>query len=417
MRICILGAGVIGLSSAYYLAKLGFDVTVIDRQKGPALETSFANAGQISPGYSSPWAAPGVPLKAVKWLLQEHSPLKIGLKPELDKFLWVSKMLRQCTSAAYDVNKSRMVMLAEYSRDQFKLLRQELNLTYDDAQKGTLQLFRTQSQIDSIQKDMQVLKKLGVPHQLLSAKECSEVEPGLSAVQDKLQGGLRLLGDETGDCFVFCQKLKVACDSLGVKFMFNTDIERINVKSNAVSGVMTSQGELAFSKVLVCLGSYSAKLMNDLKLSIPVYPVKGYSLTVPVNNEQFAPISTVMDETYKVAVTRLGGNIRAAGTAELNGFDLSLPESRTKTIQHVVHDLFGQGCNLDEAQYWCGLRPMTPDGTPIIGGTSIKGVFLNTGHGTLGWTMCCGSGRVIADIISETASEIDVSSLSIHRYH
>lgn len=416
MRVCVLGAGVVGLTSAYYLAKKGFEVTVVDRQEGVALETSFANAGQISPGYSAPWAAPGIPLKAIKWLMQKHAPLKVSADPELKKLAWMGKMLSNCTEKAYDVNKSRMVALAEYSRDQFIAMRKEIGIKYDDGQGGLTQLFRKDEQVEASEKDIKVLKALNVPHQVLTPTQILEVEPGLTPVIDKLKGGLRLVGDETGDCFIFCQELKKQCDELGVTFKFNTAIDRLVVEGGKIRAVKTDQGDVDCDNVLVCMGSYSKELLKAIDVSIPVYPVKGYSLTVPITDSQFAPMSTVMDETYKVAVTRLGGRIRAAGTAELNGYNLELPKVRTETITHVVRDLFNQGCDLSQADYWTGLRPMTPDGTPVVGRSGIDGLYLNTGHGTLGWTMSCGSAAVIADIMAGDKPDIDAQDLSVQRY-
>ncbi|MCW8355228.1 D-amino acid dehydrogenase [Marinomonas pontica] len=416
MRVCVLGAGVVGLTSAYYLAKKGFDVTVVDRQEGVALETSFANAGQISPGYSAPWAAPGIPFKAIKWLMQKHAPLKVSADPELKKLAWMGKMLANCTESAYDVNKSRMVALAEYSRDQFIAMRKDIGIKYDDGQGGLTQLFRKDEQVEASVKDIKVLKALNVPHQVLTPAQILDVEPGLAPVIDKFKGGLRLTGDETGDCFVFCQELKKHCDALGVTFKFGLPVERLIVEAGKVRAIKTDQGDFEFDNVLVSMGSYSKELLKAIDISVPIYPVKGYSLTVDITDSQFAPVSTVMDETYKVAVTRLGGRIRAAGTAELNGYNLDLPKVRTETITHVVHDLFNQGCDLSQAEYWTGLRPMTPDGTPIVGRTGIDGLYLNTGHGTLGWTMSCGSAAVIADIMSGDKTEIDSQDLSVQRY-
>ncbi|TYL48673.1 D-amino acid dehydrogenase [Marinomonas sp. IMCC 4694] len=416
MRVCVLGAGVVGLTSAYYLAKKGFDVTVMDRQDGVALETSFANAGQISPGYSAPWAAPGIPFKAVKWLMQKHAPLKISADPELKKLAWMSKMLANCTEKAYDVNKSRMVALAEYSRDQFIAMRKEIGIQYDDGQGGLTQLFRKDEQVEASEKDIKVLKALGVPHQVLSPAQILEVEPGLAPVIDQFKGGLRLTGDETGDCFIFCEELKKHCDALGVKFQFGLSVDRLVVEGGKIRAVKTNQEDFEFDHVLVSMGSYSKELLKTIDIAIPVYPVKGYSLTVPITNAQYAPVSTVMDETYKVAVTRLGNRIRAAGTAELNGYNLTLPKNRTETITHVVKSLFNQGCDLSEADYWTGLRPMTPDGTPVVGRTGIDGLYLNTGHGTLGWTMSCGSAAVIADIMSGDQTDIETKDFSVQRY-
>jgi D-amino-acid dehydrogenase len=416
MHVCVLGAGVVGLTSAYYLAKKGCQVTVIDRQSDVALETSFANAGQISPGYSAPWAGPGIPLKAVKWLMQKHAPLKISTELEYKKLSWVLKMLGQCTSNAYSVNKRKMMALAEYSRDQFIDLRKNIGIQYQDGQGGTLQLFRKEDQVEAAEKDLKVLKALGVPHQMLTPDQIVEVEPGLRSVIDKFRGGLRLTGDETGDCYLFCQSLKKTCEELGVTFQFNSDVKSLYVQSSKIKGVETQLGIQEFDTVVVCLGSYSKELLQECGIDIPVYPVKGYSLTVPISDSSYAPVSTVMDETYKVAVTRLGGRIRAAGTAELTGYNLDLPKSRTDTIRYVVGDLFGQGCDLTEADYWTGLRPMTPDGTPIVGATEIGGLYLNTGHGTLGWTMSCGSAAVIADIIVGDKTEINSQDFSVERY-
>ncbi|MFT6654889.1 MAG: D-amino-acid dehydrogenase [Marinomonas primoryensis] len=416
MKICVLGAGVVGLTTAYCLVKKGFQVTVIDRQPGVALETSFANAGQISPGYSAPWAAPGIPLKAIKWLMQKHAPLRVSAEPEIKKISWMVKMLGQCNNDAYSVNKSRMMALAEYSRDQFISLRKDIGIQYQDGQGGTLQLFRKEEQVDAAEKDIKVLKALGVPHEVLTPDQIAQVEPGLRSVIDKFKGGLRLTGDETGDCYLFCQSLKETCEEIGVTFQFNSDIKSLSTQANKLNGVITEQGLQAFDSVVVCLGSYSKELLKACDIDIPVYPVKGYSLTVPILDTAYAPISTVMDETYKVAVTRLGDRIRAAGTAELTGYNLDLPKSRTETISHVVNDLFGKGCDLSEAEYWTGLRPMTPDGTPVVGASGIDGLYLNTGHGTLGWTMSCGSAAVIADIIAGDETQINSQDLSVKRY-
>lgn len=416
MKVCILGAGVIGLTSAYYLAKKGMQVTVVDRQPDVALEASFANAGQVSPGYSAPWAAPGVPLKAIKWLFEKYAPLKISPELELKKIVWMSKMLGNCTASKYNTNKSRMMALAEYSRDCFIDLRKELGIQYDDGQGGTLQLFRSDAQVESSEKDIKVLSSLGVDHEVLTPSEILKVEPGLAPVIDKFKGGLRLTGDETGDCLMFCQALKKQCESLGVQFKFNTNITKLVLERGMIQAVGTTEGDLSCEQLLVCLGSYSKEMLKAIGIDVPIYPVKGYSLTVPISDAKFAPTSTIMDETYKVAVTRLGDRIRAAGTAELAGYNLDLPKVRTDTITHVVNDVFPQGADLAEAEYWTGLRPMTPDGTPIVGATSIKGLYLNTGHGTLGWTMSCGSAAVIADIMTGATTAIDSSSLAVKRY-
>ncbi|NMG48099.1 FAD-dependent oxidoreductase [Azoarcus communis] len=416
MHVLVLGSGVIGTTIAYYLARAGHQVTVVDRQPGPALETSFANAGEVSPGYSAPWAGPGVPLKAIKWMLMHHSPLVI--KPMLDPAMWCwgLAMLRNCTEAAYQINKSRMVRLAEYSRDCLKQLRAETGIDYDERSQGTLQLFRTQQQLDGVGKDVEILKASGVPFQVLDRAGYLEYEPALAAVKDKFVGGLRLPGDETGDCFKFTQNLARMAEALGVEFRFGTAISGIEQQGGRITGVRTQAGTLTADHYVLALGSYSTQLLKPLGIDVPVYPVKGYSITVPITDPAMAPESTIMDETHKVAVTRLGDRIRVGGTAQLSGFDLNLDENRRKTLEFVVGDLFPQGGDLARAEFWTGLRPMTPDGTPIIGGTRYANLTLSTGHGTLGWTMAAGTGRVVADMLSGKTPEIRIDDLSVARY-
>jgi D-amino-acid dehydrogenase len=416
MKVLVLGSGVIGTAVAYYLARAGHEVEVVDRQSGPALETSFANAGEVSPGYSAPWAGPGVPVKAIKWMLMQHSPLVIW--PLLDPAMWRWgwQMLMNCNARAYALNKSRMVPIAEYSRDCLKALRAETGIGYDDRAQGTLQLFRTQKQLDGIGGDVEVLRQYGVPFEVLDRAGFCKVEPALAHTQHKFVGALRLPGDETGDCFKFTNALAELAKGLGVRFRFDTKIESLQVGGGAITGVFTSAGLLRADKVVLALGSYSPQLLEPVGIRIPVYPVKGYSITVPITDAAHAPESTIMDETHKVAVTRLGDRIRVGGTAELAGYSLNLREARRGTLEHVVTDLFPKGGDVSQASFWCGLRPMTPDGTPIVGATPVNGLLLATGHGTLGWTMACGTGRVVADLVSGRQPEIDVSGLAMARY-
>ena len=428
MKVLVLGSGVIGVTSAYYLAKKGFDVTVIDRQPAVGMETSFANAGQISPGYSAPWAAPGVPLKAIKWLFQRHAPLAIKADFTLWQLQWTLKLLQNCTGNRYDTNKERMVRLAEYSRDCITELRNNTGIAYEGRTGGTLQVFRTQKQLDAEAKDIAVLSRLSVPFEHLDPDGCALAEPALAAVKDQLLGGLRLPHDETGDCQLFTQNLAEKAKSLGVKFRQDVQIERLLVENGKpsnfkISGVEISANSgiemLQADQYVVALGSYSRNLMQGLGLSIPVYPVKGYSLTVPVINSAAAPISTVMDETYKVAITRFDNRIRVGGMAELAGFDLSLNPRRRETLIMVLNGLFPNGGDVTKSQFWTGLRPMTPDGTPIIGRASEKysNVWLNTGHGTLGWTMACGSGQLLADLMAGQKPAIASDDLALSRYN
>ncbi len=383
----------------------------------PALETSFANAGEVSPGYSSPWAGPGVPVKAIKWLLMRHGPLVIWPKLDPVMWIWMLKMLRNCTSARYAVNKSRMIPIAEYSRDCLRALRGEIGIRYDERSKGTLQLFRKQAQLDHTGGDIAVLKQYGVPYEVLDRDGCIAAEPALAAVREKFVGGMRLPRDETGDCHMFTEALAAEAAKLGVQFRFNTAIERLETDGAKISGVVTSAGTLQADAYVVALGSWSPRLLKPLGVYVPVYPVKGYSITVPIVEADGAPVSTVMDESYKVAITRLGDRIRVGGTAEISGYSDRLDASRRATLDHSLTDMFPRGGDLSRATFWCGLRPMTPDGPPVIGATRYSNLHLNTGHGTLGWTMACGSARVLTDLLSGRKPDIDASELGVDRYN
>lgn len=415
MKVVVLGAGVIGVTSAWYLAAAGHQVTVIDRQPGPAQETSFANAGQVSFGYCGPWAAPGIPTKATRWLLQRDAPLVLHLKPDAAMLTWLAAMWRNCTPARYARNKARMLRIADYSRQSLGELRQETGITYDQRMKGTLQLFRTDKQLANSAKDVDALRRDGVPCEMLDAAGCVEREPALAHMQARIAGGLLTPLDETGDCFKFTTALVTMLAERGVEFRWGETIRRIMIEGGRTTGVITEAGSIDADAVLVALGSYSRAMIAPLGIRIPVYPVKGYSLTLPVTDDARAPVSTVMDETYKIAITRLGDRIRVGGMAEISGYNHVLDPRRRHTLARSVSELFPGG-DLERAEFWTGLRPMTPDGTPIIGGTRIAGLYLNTGHGTLGWTMATGSGRLIADIVSGRTPDIDASDLSLARY-
>ena len=416
MRVLVMGGGVIGTTSAYYLARAGFEVVVVDRQPAVAMETSFANAGQVSPGYASPWAAPGVPLKAIKWLLQRHAPLAIKLTGDVQQYLWMAQMLRNCTAARYAVNKERMVRLSEYSRDCLDELRAETGIDYEGRQRGTTQLFRTQAQLDAAAKDIAVLQASGVPYELLDRAGIARAEPALAKVADKLSGALRLPNDQTGDCQLFTTKLAEMARELGVEFRFNQDIQRLEYSGDRLDGVWIDGKQETADRYVLALGSYSPQMLKPLGIRAPVYPLKGYSLTVPISDPAMAPVSTVLDETYKVAITRFDQRIRVGGMAEIAGHDLSLNPRRRETLEMVVGDLFPLGGDPSGAELWTGLRPATPDGTPIVGATAYRNLYLNTGHGTLGWTMACGSGRLLADLLAKKRTQISTDGLDVSRY-
>jgi D-amino-acid dehydrogenase len=416
LKVVVLGAGVIGVTAAHYLRQEGHEVVVIDRQPAAALETSFGNAGEISPGYASPWAGPGIPAKAIKWLMMRHAPLI--LRPRLDPQMltWLAMMLRNCTEQRYAINKSRMVGLAEFSRDELKALRTRLGIAYDERSQGTLQLFRTDKQLEGSAKDVEVLRSYGVPYELLDVDGCVRVEPGLSGSRHLIAGGLRLPNDETGDCHIFTTKLAERLAADGVEFRWSTTVEVLEQAGGLITGVRTSGGIVRGDAYLVAMGSFSPRIVAPLGVRLPVYPVKGYSITVPITDATRAPESTLLDETYKIAITRLGNRIRVGGMAEISGFDRSLPPRREATLLHCLNDLFPGAADKGETGYWSGLRPMTPDGPPIIGRTKVNNLFLNTGHGTLGWTMACGSGAVVASIIAGKHPPIPTDGLSLDRY-
>lgn len=392
MRVVVLGSGVVGITSAYYLARAGFEVTVVDRQPSAAMETSFANAGQVSPGYSAPWAAPGIPLKAAKWLFQRHAPLSIRPDGSVWQLQWMSKMLRNCTTERYAINKSRMVRLAQHSRNCLRELRNEIGITYEQRAQGTLQLFRTQKQLDAAGKDIAVLEECGVPYELLDRAGCVRVEPALGLVSDKVVGGLRLPGDETGDCQMFTTSLEQEARKLGVEFRYNVSVDRFITTNNRIVGVACGGERIEGDQFVVALGSYSRQLLKALDIDIPVYPVKGYSLTVPITNSAAAPVSTIMDETYKVAITRFDGRIRLGGMAELTGFDLSLNPRRRETLEMVAGDLFPQGGNVQEGTLWTGLRPMTPTARPSLARPAT--IICGSTRGTARWVGRCLVGRL-----------------------
>ena len=416
MHVLVLGSGVIGVSSAWYLSRAGFDVTIVDREPGPALETSFANAGQISPGYAAPWAAPGVPLKALKWLFSRDAPLLIrpGLDPR--QYLWLLQMLRNCTAKRYATNKARMLRLARYSAGCLNELADELGIDYEARKLGTLQLFRTQVQLDGAGSDIAVLEQFGVPYELLDRAGIVKVEPALVEVADQFTGALRLPEDQTGDCALFTHLLAERAKAAGVEFRFGATVEALEASGDRIIRARVDGEVVRADKYVLALGSYTPRLLAPLGIRLPVYPLKGYSLTVPITDAAMAPVSTVLDETYKVAVTRFDQRIRVGGTAGVCGFDLSKPARRRAMLEKVVAGLYPQGGDAKHGEFWTGLRPATPDGTPVVGGTRYKNLFLNTGHGTLGWTMACGSGRYLADLMAGAMPHISSEGLDISRY-
>ncbi|MDO4433166.1 MAG: D-amino acid dehydrogenase [Alysiella sp.] len=416
MQVIVLGAGVVGVATAYYLNQAGHQVTVIDRAAGVADETSYANAGQLSFGYTTPWAAPNIPMKALKWLGKKHSPLIIRPDGSLFQMRWLAQMTANCNSVAYSRNQSRMMRISEYSRALLHQFEAEEKLDFEQRHQGTLHLFRDATLFRQHCQSMGVLDSFNVPYQQLDADGVLQFEPALAHIRHQIAGAFHLPNDSTGDCRLFTQKLAQLLQTRGVQFVFNSEISRFEVSGSLITGVHAG-GQMFTADAFVCaLGSFSRTVLQQIGLDLPVYPVKGYSLTIPIADENRAPQSTVLDETYKVALTRFNNRIRVGGMAELSGYQIRLPETHKETLSMVVNELFPHGGYTEQAEYWSGLRPMTPDSTPIIGKTRFDNLFTNTGHGTLGWTMSLGSGKLTADCVGGKTTDIQADDLGMARY-
>jgi D-amino-acid dehydrogenase len=416
MKVLVLGAGVIGVATAHYLAEDGHEVTVVDRQPGPGLETSFGNAGNVCPSYATPWAAPGMRWKALKWVLQKDSPLAVRWRADPELFRWMGAWLANCSRASFERNKPRMQRLSRYSLGCLQKLREATGIRYDETRAGILQLLRTEPELAAIADHTRILAAAGIPHKLLAPKACIEIEPALAHANVPFAGGLHLPADETGDCQLFTQALAEHASRRGVRFRFETAIEGLSVEGERMTGVATSAGPLSADRYVVALATGAVPLLAPHGIRLPIQPVKGYSVTLPVERVDRAPRASVMDEHNKVAITRFGYRLRAAGTAELGATDTgALPERFTKLLGSV-RELFPDAAAFDRPQYWAGLRPMTPDGPPILGRTPIGGLFLNVGHGSQGWSMACGSGRILAHLVDDRAPDINLEGLTLSRY-
>jgi D-amino-acid dehydrogenase len=446
MKTIVLGAGVIGVATAYYLSERGCDVTVIEREPGVALGTSFGNAGVIAPGYVTPWAAPGMPAKLLKYLLKPTSPLIFRPTLDLAQWRWIARWLRECDLERFRVNKQRMQRIAYYSRACLNAFRETHAFEYGRSQ-GYLQLFRSDYDLELAQPALAVLRDAGIGYRELDAAACAQVEPGLAWSRTKPVAGIYLPDDEAGDCARFTRELRAVCEARGVRFLFDTEIEALETEGGKVRGVRVRAGRgklnrreqrrapaevlktsaqtsaedaapqtLAADAVIVALGVESAALVAPLGVRVPLYPVKGYSATLPVVDEQKAPRAALMDESLKTAITRFGPYLRVAGTAELGNHRATLREQALQTLMKVLDDWFPHAATPSSAQFWVGRRPMVPDGAPLLGACGVEGLWLNVGHGSTGWAMSMGSGRVVADLVTQHTPEIDLDGLTLARY-
>lgn len=412
MKVIVLGAGVTGITSAWFLRQAGHEVTVIDRQPAAGMETSFANGGQISVSHAEPWANPGAPLKVLKWLGKEDSPLLFRLRPDMRQWAWGLGFLRECTPARTRHNIRQIVNLGLYSRSTLQQLRREAKLEYDQLTRGILHFYTSQAEFDAAQEPARVMREHGCELDMKTADECVAIEPALAASRHRIVGGSMTPSDESGDAHRFTQQLAERCAEAGVQFHYNTRIVGIERQGGSVAAVRTASvegvvSELKADSYVLCLGSFSAGLARELGISLNIYPAKGYSVTLPVQDPAKAYSVSLTDDEYKLVFSRLGDRLRIAGTAELNGYDNSLNLVRCEAIVRRTRELFPEMTDGKNAQYWTGLRPATPSNVPYIGRSKVPNLFLNTGHGTLGWTHSAGSGRAIADIVSGRVPELD----------
>lgn len=413
MQVAVIGGGVIGVCTAYFLAAAGHEVVVIERYGNVAQEASFGNAGVIAPGYVAPWAAPGMPGKILSSLFKSESA--VLLKPTMNRELWrwARMWLKECNLERYRINRTRMQRVASYSREILQKLTAHYELNYEQS-TGVLQLFRSQRELDLARPAIEFLMESGLAHRMLDPDEARRIEPALSA-HTPLAAALHLPQDESGNCPLFTRQLRHIAESMGVEFHFNSTVSALASEGRRVSMRI---GEKAFSAdaVVIAAGIDSVRLLEPLGIQIPLFPVKGYSATAFIKDFEHAPLSALIDESYKVWITRLGSRVRVAGIADLGSRGPDLREAALRTLVKVGDDWFPNAANYHNATYWCGLRPMLPDAAPLLGATPVDNVFINIGHGSAGWAMAAGSGKIVSDLVSGHAADIDMTGLTLGRY-
>lgn len=417
MKVIVMGAGLLGVTSAYYLARAGYEVTVIDRQSEPAKETSFANAGLISPGHAYAWASPQAPMTLLKSLWSRDTSLRYRLRLDPAMWLWSLKFLAYCTAPAYRRHTLTKLKLCVYSQAQTELLAHHEGLEWDRTKKGILYLFRDEQHFIKAQTSASILRDKGITVTALAKDDILAIEPALEAMRDKMIGALFTPGDETGDARKFTLALAEKCKALGVIFEFGNDIISIATGEKGIAHLQTRRGDRRADYYVLALGSYSPLLVRKLGIKMPIYPIKGYSVTVPLADSSKAPTLGGVDETYLVAFSRLGDRLRVTGTAEFSGYDPDFAPDDFGHMLGVAKELFPQAAYYDQPSYWACLRPTTADGPPVIGPSPVPNLWLNTGHGHLGWTMAAGSSRLLADMMQGKKTELDMSGLTYERYH
>jgi D-amino-acid dehydrogenase len=418
VKVVVLGAGLLGVTSAYFLRQQGHEVVVIDRQASPAAETSFANGGQISVSHAEPWANPSAPLKVLQWLGKEDAPLLFRLRADMRQWLWGLQFLRECTPARTRHNIRQIVQLGTYSRDTLQQLRRDIGIEYDQRTQGILHFYTNAAEFEAAHAPAAQMRELGCERKVISADEAVRIEPALRQVRHQLAGATFTAEDESGDANQFARELVKRCEADGVQFRMSHTITALREAGGSIDHVEVTDAEGRFQRIrgdayVVAMGSLSPLLVKPLGIRLPIYPAKGYSVTIPVADASLAHQVSLTDDEYKLVFSRLGDRLRIAGTAELNGYDRDLNRVRCEAIVRRVEALFPGAGDSSQAQFWTGLRPATPSNVPIIGRSRLPNLYLNTGHGTLGWTHACGSGKSIARIVGGLAPELDFAFVGL----
>ncbi len=412
MKVIVLGAGLLGVTSAYFLRQQGHDVTVVDRQATPSAETSFANGGQISVSHAEPWANPSAPLKVLKWLGQEDAPLLFRIRADMRQWMWGLQFLRECTPARTRHNIEQIVRLGTYSRDTLQQVRADRGIQYDQRTQGILHFYTNPKEFEGAEAPAKQMRDLGCDRRVISADDAVKIEPALAHILPQLAGATYTAEDESGDANQFARELVKRCEEDGVQFLMSHTVTALRSVAGEIDHVEATDSEGRFQRLkadayVLAMGSLSPLIAKPLGIELPIYPAKGYSVTMPVKDARMAHQVSLTDDEYKLVFSRLGDRLRIAGTAELNGYDRDLNRVRCEAIVRRVEELFPGAGDTERAQFWTGLRPATPSNVPIIGRSKVKNLFLNTGHGTLGWTHACGSGKSIARIVSGLQPEVN----------